>query len=385
MIDQPHPALLPTGLHDTLPPDAAHETRAVERLMAECAAQGYERVKPPLVEFEDGLFAGVGAALAQQTFRLMDPASQRMMGVRADMTLQVARIATTRLSNQPRPVRLSYTGEVLRVRGTQLRQERQFRQVGCEIVGAFEPAADAEIVLLAALSLAKLGVERISIDLNIPTLVPAICDALSTSPADREALRAGIDRRDASAIAAVGGKAAALVGDLIAATGPADVAVGRLAAIDLPEAGEPDRRRLLEAVRLIRNAAPDLMLTIDPVERRGFEYQTGLSFTVFARGVRGELGRGGRYRAGTGGNELAGEPSTGFTLFMDSVMRALPPPEPISRVFLPPQCSHADGQRLRDVGWVTIQGFDADADAVREAQRLGCDHLLVDGAVRPVS
>ena len=121
-------ALLPAGLRDILAPDAAFEAAVVERVMACFAAHGYERVKPPLIEFEDGLLAGPGAALASETFRLMDPVSQRMMGVRADMTLQVARIAASRLKNLPRPLRLSYAGQVLRVTGSQLRPERQFGQ-----------------------------------------------------------------------------------------------------------------------------------------------------------------------------------------------------------------------------------------------------------------
>ena len=80
------------------------------------AAHGYQRVKPPLLEFEDSLLAGSGAAVADQTFRLMDPDSHRMMGLRADMTPQVARIAATRLAHLPRPLRLSYAGQCLRVR-----------------------------------------------------------------------------------------------------------------------------------------------------------------------------------------------------------------------------------------------------------------------------
>src|ERR1700712_5893342 len=100
----PNPALLPAGLRDLLPPEAETEAAAVETLMDAFAAHGYQRVKPPLLEFEDTLLAGSGSAMAEQTFRLMDPESQRMMGLRADTTPQVARIATTRLANPPRPL-----------------------------------------------------------------------------------------------------------------------------------------------------------------------------------------------------------------------------------------------------------------------------------------
>ena len=133
--DNDHRGLLPAGLADLLPPDAAREARAIDVAIERFAAFGYERVKPPLVEFEESLLGGPGAALASQTFRLMDPVSQRMMGVRPDMTVQVARIAVTRLKHEPRPLRLSYGGNVIRVRGNALKPERQFAQVGAELIG----------------------------------------------------------------------------------------------------------------------------------------------------------------------------------------------------------------------------------------------------------
>src|SRR6266404_5763827 len=114
MNDAPHPALLPGGLYDLLPPEAEIEAAVTARLMGVLGAYGYERVKPPLVEFEETLLSEAGAAMASDTFRMMDPLSHRMIGVRADMTPQVARIAATRLSHKPRPLRLSYAGQVLR-------------------------------------------------------------------------------------------------------------------------------------------------------------------------------------------------------------------------------------------------------------------------------
>ena len=138
-------ARLPAGLRDVLPPDAAAETETTARLLAAFASRGYEQVDPPLLEFEESLLIGAGAATAEQTFRLMDPVSHRMMGLRTDITVQVARIATTRLRNLPRPLRLCYAGQVLRVKGTQLRPDRQFGQAGIELIGSDSSAADAEI------------------------------------------------------------------------------------------------------------------------------------------------------------------------------------------------------------------------------------------------
>src|SRR5271168_4132537 len=196
--DPINPALLPAGLRDLLPPDAETEAASVEALMDVFAAHGYQRVKPPLLEFEDSLLAGSGAAVAEQTFRLMDPDSQRMMGVRADTTPQVARIATTRLANAPRPLRLSYAGQCLRVRGSQIAPDRQIAQAGIELIGHDSPDADAEIVLVAAEALAAVGLNRVSFDLTLPTLVPALLDEAGMPAEARAGLTRALDRKDAA-------------------------------------------------------------------------------------------------------------------------------------------------------------------------------------------
>ncbi|WP_299615929.1 ATP phosphoribosyltransferase regulatory subunit [Pelagibius sp.] len=366
--------LLPAGLQDVLAPLAAHEAAVVERLIAAFQAQGYDRVKPPLLEFEEALLTGAGAALAGQTFRLMDPVSQRMMGLRADMTPQVARIATSRLKNAPRPLRLCYGGQVLQVRGSQLRPERQFAQAGVELIGASETASDAEVILLAIDALGALGVAELSVDLNLPPLVGALAADLGLDSGQVQALRQALDRKDAAAVAALAGEQADLFQALLQSAGPADAALAALQALGLAPGAAREVERLSAVIELIRTAAPNARLTVDPVEHRGFEYQTGISFILFAKGVRGELGRGGRYQAsGAGG---AQESSTGFTLFMDTVLRAIPAPEVPRRLFLPHGTAAAEARRLRAEGWVTLAGLSAEEDAEAEARRLGCSHLL---------
>ncbi len=380
----PERALLPAGLHDLLPPDAEREAALVEHAMGVFRAHGYERVKPPLVEFEESLLSGVGRAWSLQTFRLLDPESQRMMGVRADMTLQVARLAMSRLANAPRPLRLSYAGEVLRVGGAQLSPERQFRQIGCELIGSLDPAADAEIVLLAASALTETGVRGLSIDLNLPTVVPSIFAAYGITGDDERQLAAALAHRDTK-IAGAAPKIGPLLLALLDVAGPADAAIEKLARIDLPQGAQAARTWLVETVRLIRMANPDLKLTIDPLERQGFEYQTGLSFTVFARGARRELGRGGRYRIGGGepNLELRGEPAVGFSLFADAVLKAAPAKAPLRRVYVPAARPPADAAALRKAGWITVAGLDAVDDPVSEAKRLGCRYVLDSGSAEP--
>jgi ATP phosphoribosyltransferase regulatory subunit len=380
MNDAVHPALLPLGLRDLLPPDAEIEAAAVGKMMACFARHGYERVKPPLLEFEETLLHGAGAAMAKETFRLMDPISQRMIGLRADMTPQVARIAASRLRKSPRPLRLSYAGQVLRVKGGQLRPERQVGQAGAELIGAEGVAADTEVIALAAEALAAVGVERLTVDLSLPTLVPAVCAAAGVDGAHADAIRAALDHKDAAKLAEVGGTIAGVLGKLLAAAGPARRALKALAAIELPAAAAADRVSLGEVVALLEARLPGLGITVDPVENRGFEYHTGISFTLFARGGPGELGRGGRYIAGNG----RPEPATGVTLYTDTVLGVLPERPPPRRLFVPLGGDAPAAARLREDGWVTVAGLAETADPRAEARRLGCAAVLEKGKPAPL-
>lgn len=379
MTDFADKALLPTGLRDVLPPDAALETHVVDRLGAAFAATGYERVKPPLIEFEESLLDGPGAATGKDTFRVMDPVSQRMMGVRADMTIQVARIATTRLAHAPRPLRLAYSGQVLRVKGNQLRPERQFTQAGVELIGSEATAADAEVISLVARALADLGVEGVTVDVTLPALVPTLCDTLEMPRELRGRLREALDQKDASGVRALGGEGMDLFVDLLACEGEADAVLARLEALDLPAAAGEQRRRLAEVVALVRAAAPSIGLTVDAVERRGFEYHTGVSFAVFARNGRGELARGGRYRAGQ-----AREHAVGATVFVDAVTDALPP-LPAPRRLLLAAGEHLNAARYQAEGWITVAALSDGVDLAAEAKRLGCTHFTAGGDLTPVA
>jgi len=375
-----HKGLLPTGLQDGLAPAAAHEAAVIERLLSGFAAYGYERVKPPLIEFEEGLLAGPGAALAPQLFRLMDPVSQRMMAVRADMTPQIGRIVSTRLTGQARPLRLCYAGQVLRVKGSQLRPERQFAQAGAELIGADALAADVEIVLMAAEALATLGIAGLSVDIALPQLVPTLCAELGLTPVATAAVRRALDRKDAAALdeAVTASADRALLSALLSTVGAADLALAELRRLDLGASAAAMIERLVGLLASLRDAAPDLRLTIDPGECRGFEYQTGICFTLFARDVRGELGRGGRYTLENG------EPATGFTLYLDSVLRGLAPAADAEWVYLPFGTAAADGARLRREGWATVAGLAPDDDVTAAAKRQRCAYVWRNGAVEPL-
>jgi ATP phosphoribosyltransferase regulatory subunit len=370
-----HRALLPSGLRDLLPPEAETEAAAVERLMASFASHGYQRVKPPLLEFEDSLLSGSGAAMGDQTFRLMDPDTRRMMGLRADMTPQIARIATTRLAVTARPLRLSYAGQVLRVQASQIAPDRQIPQAGIELIGHDSPEADAEIVLVGAEALRSLGIARLSIDLTMPTLVPSLLDE-TNFPADRRAaLTRALDRKDIAAVRDRAGALADTLSDLLLAAGPADGALAALVAADLPPATRLLAERIAATVAAIRARCMDgVTITVDPVEFRGLKYHTGVCMTVYTPDRQAELGRGGRYICGET------EPATGLTLYPDAILQAVPPASAPDRVFVPLGADPAHAAALRARGFITIAGLDQTANSA------GCTHIMTsDGSAAPLS
>lgn len=372
-----HPALLPAGLSDVLPPEAELEARSVHAIMDCFAACGYARVKPPLLEFEESLFAGSGAATAEQTFRLMDPESQRMMGLRADTTPQIARLATTRLAGAPRPLRLTYAGQCLRVRGSQLQPERQIAQAGIELIGHDTAEADAEIIVTAIEALASIGLTGVSVDLTVPRLVLHLLESLP--PQLQPELARALDRKDAAAVGAAGGTAGAVLLSLLGATGPAERAIPELLALELPPESKNQAQRLAETVTAIHSHLPRQRITIDPVEFRGYQYHTGVCMTLFAPGQQAELGRGGRYLCGDA------EPATGITLYPDTIIRFAPPAALRPRLYLPFGSEPALAARYRAEGFATVCGLAAETDPRAEAARLGCSYFFTGSQALPLA
>ncbi|MFO1261389.1 MAG: ATP phosphoribosyltransferase regulatory subunit [Sphingomonadaceae bacterium] len=361
--------LLPEGLSDRLPPQAEASARLVRNVLDSVAAHGYARVMPPLAEFEDTLLARLQSAGAQDLLRAIDPASQRMLALRPDITAQVSRIAATRLAKATRPLRLCYAGPVLRLRADQLRPEREEMQLGAELIGTDSDAAATEIVGVAIEALQAAGVTGITIDFTLPDLVDRLAAGPMPLAAELiEPVRARLDAKDAGGLVALGEAAAAYL-PLIEATGPFHPAMERLEAIDATLGGAlADRIAALRAIA--KPIGWDITLTLDPTERHGFEYQSWFGFSIFAEGFVGELGRGGGYRIAHADGST--EAAIGFSLYPDPLIDAGFGAEASRRIFLPLGHDAERAKMLRAEGWRTVAAL-SDAD---DGRALGCTHRL---------
>ncbi len=358
--------LLPIGLEDRLPASARRITLAMRAALDRLDAHGYDRVRPPLLEFEASLAARMKGLQTRRMFRFVDPASLRTLALRSDITPQIGRIAATSLAAAPRPLRLAYCGDTALIQASQLDPARERLQLGAELIGADTAEAASETVCLAIEALQAAGLTGISVDFTLPDLVDTLAaQDLSQSAETTEAIRRELDTKDAGGLRSVGGEAYL---PLLYAAGPFESALARLRAID---AGGALGTRLdgLEAVaaRVLALSGADVRITLDPTERHGFEYQSWFGFTLYASGVRGAAGRGGTYTIA--GSE---EAASGFTLFIDRVAEAAPQPAPQRTLYLPLDHDPARAAALRAEGWRTRAALGESEDA----RALGCTHVL---------
>ena len=365
-------ALLPEGVRDELAPMAEFEADIISRLLSVFAGYGYDRVSPPVLEYEDSLLSGVGATKSNQMFRLMDAATGRTMALRADMTQQVSRIAATRLQNEERPLRLSYAGQVLRIKGSEIRPIREFWQAGVEFLGADSLEAEAEVILLAIESLTTVGVENLTLDLTVAPLVPMLAAQLGLDKKSTDLVRAALDSKDMAALKHLPQEARSIFEVILSAADEAHHAVEKLLSLNLEGDAGALVDQLSQLVTVLEARNTGLSITVDPGESRGFEYKSGIGFAIFALGVRGEIGRGGRYNSEFFDGSV--ESATGFSVYLDSILRALPAPKSAEKLFLPYGIKTTLSNSFRKKGWRTVQGLTDVTHPIEEAHRLNCSH-----------
>jgi ATP phosphoribosyltransferase regulatory subunit len=369
--------LLPTGCYDVLPPHARQESELSASLLQ--VFEGYEQVAPPMLEYSDSLLSARGAALGPQIFRVMDPSAHKVMGIRPDITLQVARIAASRLAHAPRPLRLCYNGVILRMQGEQLKSERQLLQAGIELIGAASPDADAEVILVAAEALKRAGITELSIDLNLPGIVGALLASEKLDNDQLQKLFEAVAHKDIAAINTISFAHRDTLIKLLECAGPAETALPAIQRLDLPESARQQCRDLLDVVGILgKHGCKEWALTVDATENRGLAYHSGISFSIFVPGAACEVGRGGRYRVeSTSGDSEA----TGFTLYVETLRDLLPQPKRGKRVLIPEGVTHAQTAALREEGYITVHALSEYGQDAEEAKRLGCDFIFSGGKI----
>ncbi len=359
--------LLPAGLSDILYPKAQVQAKITENLLDVFSNYGYLRVKPPLVEYEENLLSdGPGTVLKDSTFRIIDPLSQKMMALRSDVTTQISRIASTRLSHLARPLRLSYSGDVLRVKGDSFNTERQKTQVGAELIGLENKFFDAEIILVCLQALKSINIEKITIDINLPFLRDYFFKDLP-SPLKEDVNRA-IDLKDKKTLQKLNFRYSDIVLNLMDAAGDYAYASKFLRKLNLKGFLNKTRNYYLGVLDIVNKNDSSIKISIDPLENRGFNYHTGLSFTIFSENLKGEIAKGGRYKT------LKGETAIGCTIYTEKIYSNSNLYKDKSLVYVP-YINIDDANFIIDKGYRVVFGNNLVNDFEKDALHLKCKFI----------
>lgn len=368
--------LLPENIADVLPSEA-RKIEELRRLMLDnFRLYGYELVMPPLLEYLDSLLAGAGEDTDLKTFKVVDPLSGRLLGLRADMTTQVARI-DAHLLNRDSITRLCYAGSVLHTRPSGLHATREPMQIGAEIYGHAGLEADAEIQELALGSLALAGFTNVRLDLAHVGVLRALLDDDPAAKRDENQLYSLLRAKDAPGLDAISQNYYPQTRKALLALprlyGNIDVlAEARDALPALPGV----QRALAELAALAAGALGRAEIAIDLADLRGYQYESGAMFALYVTGLPNAVARGGRYDH-VGEAFGRARPATGFSLDLRELARLLPMAERKHSIRAPwgnaPELKEKIAD-LRKAGEVVIQSMPGHDNVQDEFE---CDRVLV--------
>ena len=311
--------LLPEYIEDILPAEAARIERLRRAILDLFAAARYELVMPPLIEYVDSLLTGTGHDLDVRTFKVVDQLSGRMMGLRADITPQVARI-DAHLLNRKGVTRLCYCGSVLHTRPAGPAATREPIQIGAEVYGHAGVQSDLEVQRLLCRALALARVKKLRLDIGHVAVFRAIVHAAGTGAALEAELFAALQKKDLPALRGLtrglDAKSRAALLLLPELYGGAEVLA--LAARKLPALAPV--KRALATLRALARACP-VPASFDLAELRGYHYHSGVVFDAYCEGVAGAVARGGRYDE-VGKAFGRARPATGFSIDLRSLASA---------------------------------------------------------------
>lgn len=387
--------LLPDGIDEILPPQAAKLEHLRRDLLDLYRTWGYEQVFPPLVEYLESLLTGAGNDLALQTFKLTDQQTGRLMGLRADMTPQVARIDAHTLK-RPGVTRLCYAGHVLHTRPQSLGASRSLIQVGAEIYGHAGIESDVEVIGLMLQTLAMGGCEEIHLDLGHVAIYRALAEQAGLDESQEWQLFEIYQRKAVPELEAFlqsnveDTHLQSMLRSLVELAGDASVlARAKTVLASAPPAVLSALADLEQIAAALSQSNPQVTLYFDLGELRGYHYHTGPVFSAYVPGVGQAVANGGRYdRIG----EVFGRarPATGFSTDLVPLISGADLPAPPKRIFAP--CSTTQDSALQECiadlrakGQVVVQSFDSE----QTPQSLDCHEQLIQGEdgwlLQPVS
>ena len=389
--------LLPDGIDEVLPEEAKYLESLRSKLLDLFACWGYDLVIPPFIDFLDSLLTGSGHDLDLQTFKLTDQMSGEMLGVRADMTPQVARIDAHNLKHEW-PTRLCYVGTILHTRGDPLQKTRSPMQIGAELYGHAGKESDVEVIRLMLEMLAITGLTNVHLDLGHVGIYRALSRQAKLTEVQESELFDVLQRKARPELQGlletydIDADLKAMLLKLPELNGGKDT-ISKARSI-LAKANDEVKNALLDlesiAEKLI-SYLPWLPISFDLAELRGYHYHTGIVFAAFVPSIGREIARGGRYD-NIGGVFGRARPATGFSSdlkLLSSLSKQVSQAPRRELIFAPFGNESALNEKIRDLRaqqQAVVQQLPGQTGGAKE---LGCTSILVQDnqnwVVRPLA
>jgi ATP phosphoribosyltransferase regulatory subunit len=369
--------LLPEFIEDVLPAEAARIEQLRRKLLDLFKVHGYQYVIPPTLEYLESLITGTGRDLDLATFKVVDQLTGRLMGIRADMTPQAARIDAHML-NQQGVSRLCYAGTVLRTKPDGLARTREPLQLGAELFGHAGIEGDIEIQRLMIKALQLLGLTDLHVDFSHVAIFESLVQAGNMNADLEQALYAALQSKDKAQVAALGVNLDAAIRQALIDLTDLNGDVTTLAKAESVLPALPAIGKALVELRAIAAKLSDLNVQVgfDLSELRGYHYHSGIVFAAYAQGYAGPLALGGRYDE-VGIAFGRARPATGFSLDLRGIVSALSPASLPKAILAPAGNDKAlliAIEALRADGLVVIQAL---PNSQTNASELNCDTQLV--------
>ena len=368
--------LLPEGFRDSLPDLAGKEFLISSSFLNLMKKNGYSLIKPPLLEFESSLFFLTPDKDNIDSFRLLDPVSQKMMGIRPDITLQVARLACGSLNESPRPLRLCYSGEILKANNNGLNLSRQITQIGSEIIGIEDNFCEKELIDLIIETLKKLKIKKFFINFTMPTLIQSLSKDFNLSRDQLDFVKEKYKNKNYNGIDEISKNLEFFSQELLNLVGLVETNIKKLKKIKFPKFTQIEINNFIKVVDKIRKKFPSLNLYMDPLEIDGSDYHTGLAFKVFSENLK-ELFTGGNYK-------VFKENCIGFSGFVENLLKeSLLRVDNMKKIFVNEDLSDNFKKSLQRKGFIVVKAIKKlnVSQIKRNARTHKCEYYLVESKI----
>ncbi|PPR35690.1 MAG: ATP phosphoribosyltransferase regulatory subunit [Alphaproteobacteria bacterium MarineAlpha6_Bin4] len=372
--------LLPIGFRDVLTNDANLQFEYGKKLLNNFNKWGYSFIEPPIIEYEKTLTDEKNKLLNKKTLSFLDPLTKEKISLRHDITTQLARIAEDRLFGLPKPLRLCYFGDVFRADKPKLSSDRQFKQAGVEIIGSKDLLADIEIIGLSLDSLKKINFKKISIDVNVPIILEKIFDDFKIALNKRIFFKKLVAKKNIKEIYNYNIELYTILKKIIDSSGPLKKNLKKIKKIKFGKNANKIIKDFIEVCSLLANKNYDkYKISLDLLDHRGFEYYTGITFSIFCLNSNKEVCRGGRYLTSNK------KDAVGSTFLLNQFLQLKKISKNNKKKILISYNSAFDKSldNLRKKGWVTIQNISQNSDK-KIAKLHGCKFILKNNKVRPL-